>query len=106
MPVFSLERASKSGAIFDEEKLHWLNAIYIRNCKKEDLVELCKPFLEQAGYKTAAENPQEIYLAAIKYTKEKTSAKGKELFMPIRAALTGKVHGPELDKVFLILGND
>ena len=24
--------------------------------------------------------------------------------MPIRAALTGKTHGPELDKVFAILG--
>jgi len=168
---FALERASKSGAIFDEEKLHWLNAIYIRNCKTEDLVERLKPFLEQAGYKTdtidtkwlneiielvktelttlaeigshidiffddkyimtaeakeilkkdtdcqvvkafaeylntAAGNPQENYLAAIKYTKEKTSAKGKELFMPIRAALTGKVHGPELDKVFAVLGKD
>ena len=168
---FALERASKSGAIFDEEKLHWFNAIYIRNCITQDLIERLKPFLEQAGYiidnvdakwlsevielvkteltslaeigsqldiffddkykmtaeakeilekdtackvvkvfveslKTAAGNPQEIYLAAIKYTKEKTGAKGKELFMPIRAALTGKVHGPELDKVFAILGKD
>ena len=168
---FVLERASKSGAIFDEEKLHWLNAIYIRNCKTEDLIERLKPFLEQAGYKTdavdakwlyevielvktqlttlaeigshidiffddkyimtaeakeilkkdtacqvvkafaeylntAAGNPQENYLAAIKYTKEKTGAKGKDLFMSIRAVLTGKVHGPELDKVFVILGND
>jgi nondiscriminating glutamyl-tRNA synthetase len=24
--------------------------------------------------------------------------------MPIRAALTGKIHGPELDKVFAVLG--
>jgi nondiscriminating glutamyl-tRNA synthetase len=168
---FALERASKSGAIFDEEKLHWLNAIYIRNCKIEDLVERLKPFLEDADYKTdtidvrwlnqvielvktdlttlaeignhidiffsdkyeitdeakqilakesarlvvkyfgeylktASGNPQENYVAAIKYTKEKTGAKGKELFMPIRAALTGKVHGPELDKVFAILGKD
>ncbi len=168
---FALERASKSGAIFDEEKLHWLNAIYIRNCKMGNLVERLKPFLEQAGYitaaidakwlnevvdlvktelttlaeigshidiffdakyeitagakqilkkesaaqvvkvfgeylKTIAGNPRENYLAAIKYTKEKTGAKGKELFMPLRAALTGKVHGPELDKIFLILGKD
>jgi nondiscriminating glutamyl-tRNA synthetase len=29
--------------------------------------------------------------------------KGKKLFMPIRAAVTGKVRGPELDKVFAIL---
>jgi nondiscriminating glutamyl-tRNA synthetase len=168
---FALERASKSGTIFNEEKLHWLNAIYIRNCPTEDLLKKLNPFLEQAGYKidqidpiwfhqvidlvkndlttlaevgshldiffadkcaitaeakqmlekenaglvvkafaeylkTAAGNPQEIYLAAIKYTKEKTGAKGKDLFMPIRAALTGKVHGPELDKVFAILGKD
>jgi nondiscriminating glutamyl-tRNA synthetase len=42
----------------------------------------------------------------MKHVKEKTGAKGKELFMPVRAALTGVVHGPELDKVFTILGRD
>jgi nondiscriminating glutamyl-tRNA synthetase len=47
-----------------------------------------------------------LYVAAMKYVKEKTGAKGKELFMPIRAALTGAVHGPELDRVFAILGKE
>ncbi len=46
---FALERASKSGAIFDEEKLRWLNAIYIRNCKTEDLIKRLNPFLENTG---------------------------------------------------------
>jgi nondiscriminating glutamyl-tRNA synthetase len=46
-------------------------------------------------------SPADIYASAIKYTREKTGAKGKELFMPIRAAITGKVHGPELDKVWV-----
>lgn len=32
------------------------------------------------------------------------NVKGKELYMPVRAALTGKLHGPELVKVFKILG--
>ena len=50
--------------------------------------------------------PQNLYSAAMKHVKEKTGAKGKELFMPVRAALTGVVHGPELDKVFAILGRD
>jgi nondiscriminating glutamyl-tRNA synthetase len=169
--AFSFDRASKSGAIFDEEKLHWLNAIYIRNCPAENLVERLKPFLEQAGYKNVASDPvwfqgvvdlikndlstlsaigshidiffddkfaltaearqilekesalrilktfaeylengaaavQEIYPAAIKHVKEKTGVKGKDLFMPLRAALTGKLHGPELDKVFALLGRD
>ena len=48
--AFSLTRASKSGAIFDEEKLRWLNAIYIRNCETEDLIKRLFPFLQQAGY--------------------------------------------------------
>ena len=166
---FTLTRASKSGAVFDEEKLQWLNAIYIRNCPAGELIEKLKPFLEEAGYKidqidpvwfgrvidlvkndltTLADvgshidiffegryaktaeaeemlkkeeaksvvraiveylennsgEPEELYPAAIKYVKEKTGAKGKNLFMPIRAALTSRLHGPELDKVFVILG--
>jgi nondiscriminating glutamyl-tRNA synthetase len=31
-------------------------------------------------------------------------AKGKDLYMPIRAALTGNLHGPELPLVIDILG--
>jgi len=50
--------------------------------------------------------PQEIYAAAIKYAKEKTGLKGKELYMPVRAAITGQTSGPELDKVFTVLGKD
>ncbi len=30
---------------------------------------------------------------------EKSGNKGKELFMPIRAAITGQLSGPELDQV-------
>ncbi len=169
--AFSLERASKSGAIFDEEKLHWLNAIYIRNCPTEDLVRRLHPFLEQSGYpaddfdsallyaivdlikndlttlstignhisiffddkyeitaearqilekesalsvlktfaaylESCADAAKEIYPAAIKHVKEKSGVKGRDLFMPIRAALTGRVHGPELDRIFEIMGKN
>jgi nondiscriminating glutamyl-tRNA synthetase len=168
---FSLSRASKSGAIFDEEKLHWINAIYIRNCDTDDLTKRLIPFMRQAGYQTdsldqvwlrnvidavksdltkltdigdniriffdeqyeltndakqilAGVNArkvvmafseylesvedvrQDLYVSAIKYVKEKTGLKGKELFMPIRAVLTGVVHGPELDRVFAVLGKE
>ena len=37
---------------------------------------------------------------------EKTSKKGKELFMPLRVAITGQTYGPELDKVFDLIGKD
>tara|TARA_B100001109_G_scaffold84722_1_gene69154 strand:- start:2197 stop:2976 length:780 start_codon:yes stop_codon:yes gene_type:complete len=37
---------------------------------------------------------------------DKTSLKGKALFMPLRAAITGQTFGPELDKVFELIGKE
>ncbi|MEM1397539.1 MAG: glutamate--tRNA ligase, partial [Pseudomonadota bacterium] len=36
--------------------------------------------------------------------KEKTGAKGKALFMPLRLALTGRQRGPEMAKLFPLIG--
>ena len=47
---FSLDRAGKSGAIFDEDKLKWINGIYIRNCEPGRLMELLTPFIRRYGY--------------------------------------------------------
>lgn len=41
-----------------------------------------------------------------KAVKENTGRKGKSLFMPLRQALTGMDHGPELDKLLLLIGPD
>ncbi len=38
--------------------------------------------------------------------KPNVNAKGKNLFMPIRTALTGKEHGPELKRLFYVLGKN
>jgi glutamyl-tRNA synthetase len=35
-----------------------------------------------------------------------TGARGKSLFMPLRAALTGVTHGPEMDRLWRLLGPD
>src|SRR4030066_113566 len=72
--------------------------------ENDSVPQVVKAFAEYL--KTSDDTPQKLYPAAIKVVKEKTNSKGKELFMPIRAALTGKVHGPELDKVFAILGKE
>ena len=32
--------------------------------------------------------------------------KGKDLYMPVRALLTGQVHGPELSNILEILGKE
>lgn len=38
--------------------------------------------------------------------KQKTGAKGKALFMPLRQALTGRDHGPEMAGLFALIGAD
>jgi len=167
--MFSLDRAGKSGAIFDENKLRWLNAIYIRNDDIEKLTERIIPFIKRAGYdvevfdhsllrqiveavrdnlvtlpdignyldiffdekfhisdeaadllkdKTASvviralydalNHPditdENLYDDLIKRVREKTGLKARDLFMPVRAAITGRISGPELRKIFSILG--
>ncbi|OGZ44709.1 MAG: glutamate--tRNA ligase [Candidatus Ryanbacteria bacterium RIFCSPHIGHO2_02_FULL_48_12] len=46
---FSLERVQKSGAVFDIEKLNWLNAEYIRKLPLPDLTMHLVPYLIDAG---------------------------------------------------------
>ncbi len=44
---FDLEKLNKSGAIFDVEKLDWMNGMYIRKKETGELAELCRPYLEK-----------------------------------------------------------
>ena len=44
---FSLERVTKSAAIFDQEKLLWMNGMYIREMTPEQLADRMMPFLER-----------------------------------------------------------
>jgi len=166
---FSLDRAGKSGAIFDEDKLRWLNALYLHHKEAAALLEPLAPFMVRAGYDPAqmdngrltamvgavrdnlmtladigdyleifdddryglseeassilqteaasvvlramketldrlGDDETDLYGKVIASVKETTGLKGKAVFMPIRAAVTGRSHGPELDKVFAILG--
>ncbi|MFA4941990.1 MAG: glutamate--tRNA ligase [Patescibacteria group bacterium] len=42
---FDLKKIHKAGAVFDIEKLDYLNGYYIRQKSLDELVKLCKPFL-------------------------------------------------------------
>ena len=42
---FELERCQKSPAVFDLEKLRWMNGIYIRKLTREELLERTWPYL-------------------------------------------------------------
>ncbi|MGL4394030.1 MAG: glutamate--tRNA ligase [Brevinema sp.] len=47
---------------------------------------------------------QQVYKDLTAIVKEETGLAGKKLFMPIRGALTGKAHGPEMFLVLPVLG--
>jgi glutamyl-tRNA synthetase len=44
---FSLERVVRSGAIFDQEKLLWMNGVYLRQLSSQELAQRMSPFLER-----------------------------------------------------------
>jgi len=54
---FSLDRINKSPAIFDSQKLQWMNAEYIRQMKNEELVKLFIPYLKKKGWIEEKLNP-------------------------------------------------
>jgi nondiscriminating glutamyl-tRNA synthetase len=168
---FSLERVSKSGAVFDREKLDWMNATYLRSVISEteyfeiarkaidpDLVhqfeekalnniliilrsQLKKPQdingflkicqLDPQNFDFSSQETQEImkldsnsrlfdelidslaevqcltsaeFKSLIREIQKRTKIKGKSLYMPLRLALTGQLHGPELFVFSEILG--
>jgi glutamyl-tRNA synthetase len=43
---FELKDVNKGGAVFDRERLEWLNGQWIRRLKPDDLVDRLRPFLE------------------------------------------------------------
>lgn len=172
---FSLERVAKNPAVFDVDKLNWINGHYIRNSSLERITDLAIPFMREAGLVPEEVTPdiyerlklvvlsvQEhlAYVAQItdhvgiyfddrvkmeneeaeavlkdddipqvmaafrqkivdveEITPDNTKALlkaltkelklgGKKVYMPIRVALTGQTHGPELYYIVPILGRD
>ncbi|HEX8025980.1 MAG TPA: glutamate--tRNA ligase [Candidatus Limnocylindrales bacterium] len=45
---FELSKVQKGGAVFDKERLDWLNGQWIRRLEPEDLAERLQPYLEDA----------------------------------------------------------
>jgi nondiscriminating glutamyl-tRNA synthetase len=171
---FSLDRGSKSPAVFDMDKLNWMNNHYLKKAPLSRVVELSLPHLQKAGYlpaeldgtklewataliglnqermrfvaeivdlsalffqdemtvddeassilaeehvptvlqsfleqvNQAVEFTPEAMPALLKNVQKETGYKGKQLFMSIRAALTGQVHGPDLNLTLYLLGKE
>ena len=47
MKHFSLDRVGKTGAIFNKEKLEWMNGVYMRRMSTAEFVDQAMPFLDR-----------------------------------------------------------
>ncbi|HEY0828594.1 MAG TPA: glutamate--tRNA ligase [Bacilli bacterium] len=172
--IFDPARLSKSTAVFDTDKLNWMNHHYLKKAELPTIVDLCLPHLQKAGFVAEPLDPEshtwvvalvallqekmkfaaeivalselffrdhvdydeeasailaEDYVpvvlqgfltqveqaeefsaenmkALMKNVQKETGYKGKELFMTVRAALTGQIHGPDLNQSLYLLGRD
>ncbi|MFC2043647.1 glutamate--tRNA ligase [Chloroflexota bacterium] len=56
---FSIERVSRTAAIFNMEKLNWMNGVYIRSLSPDDFTQRALPFLER-GLPSAVSLPLSV----------------------------------------------
>lgn len=50
--LFTMDRVSSNDAVFDIEKLNWINFQYMKKLSPEELLDVTLPFLKNAGYVT------------------------------------------------------
>ncbi len=64
--LFSLERITKNPAIYDQQKLTWMNGHYLRTMELEELLQEALPFFQAAGVISANPTEEErLYLQAV-----------------------------------------
>lgn len=72
--------------------------------KEEDSKKLIDVYL--AKLDEVSEIDEDFAKTIMKKIQKETGIKGKNLWFPIRAAITGSVHGPDLSNVMLLMGKD
>lgn len=82
--------------VWDEEAIEAI--------KTEDAKKLIDAFLNHL--EEVDEIDSEFASTIMKKIQKETGIKGKNLWFPVRAAVTGSVHGPELSNAFVIMGKE
>ena len=62
---FSLERVSQTAAIFNRDKLNWMNGVFLRELSHEELLRKVLPFLESGLPETVKRPVSEEYVRRI-----------------------------------------
>lgn len=108
--VFEFAELVKDNILMPSDVKIWVDAVSSAQLTFSDN-EL--QILKQAGadffaaaIDTIKQNNNITFKELADAVKERTGAKGKELFMPLRIALTGQAHGPELAKLMAFMSSE
>lgn len=85
----------------------WLAVVYGGGLTGPDLGPDDRAFIgEAAQVFPDGDVTPETWKAWTDAVKAKTGRKGKQLFMPLRRVLTDQEHGPEMDRMLMLIGRD
>ncbi len=96
----------RSNCVFPHEAQQWARLLFADELQREpDVVRVAEGagegfFLSAIDAAHAAPGDFKGFMDDLK---QRTGVKGKQLFMPLRAALTGRLDGPELAKIYELL---
>jgi glutamyl-tRNA synthetase len=98
--------AVRDNITFPHDARLWAEAVYARALPLSDEA---RQVLENAApefFRKAADQllPDMDFKAFLERVKAATGAHGKALFLPLRAALTGQIFGPEMPRLFPLIG--
>ncbi len=96
----------RSNCIFPQQAQTWAEILFgdtypITEAARLVLAETKPDF--RAALESARRSP-ENYQEFLEALKAKSGAQGKRLFQPLRAALTGRLDGPEIQQIYTLLG--
>lgn len=87
----------------DDRQMSWDDEA-VEAISTEDAKKLIDSFLNHLDQ--VDEIDEEFATSVMKKIQKETGIKGKNLWFPVRAAITGSVHGPELSNAFIIMGKE
>ena len=96
---------------FPEEAVEWATILFAGSnalsfsAETKDFLQKVDPVYWQTLLERLEQRNSD-FKDLIKQLQEKLNLKGKALFAPLRLALTGRRDGPELAKLFSLLGNE
>lgn len=105
------DEMSYGAQIVDLSSLFFNDDLHIDEASKEELSQetasvVIDAMAEKLEALSAAEFISENIKPLMKEIQKETGVKGRKLFMPIRIAVSGQMHGPDLPSVIEVLGKE